>query len=615
MSKKFILLIAIYVTILSQPICEEGINNCVKCNYLTKLCSKCEKSSIYIPDENGGCKGAKQCTIGKNYCNECSENGDLCQICSDGYFPDENGGCSYTANCAISEKGECIECINNYILIGQSSYKNDNLKICKSMNSEDFKNCEEINEEKGICSKCKEDYFLNTGDYRCIKTKNCSESNFEICTKCEDGFYYDRKSNECKMKDNNFLYCKETIDGTTCEACEDGYYFSEDGKCTTINYCSEVNNDNKCKKCISNYYLTSSNYYSSCTITDNCFVGDSDNGLCLFCDENYYIDYKDGKCKSNKEDNEYKYCRMANGECIDCIYGYFIGEDSKCSSSKNCSESNLGICQTCSENFYLGKDSLCSDVEHCIYSNRYFECIDCEGDYYYNIRDKKCILGENNYTNCKITNWEGNFCDKCKPNFCLNQTDHTCSNNEEPGDFYKCAMTDSSGRFCVGCEDDYYLGTETLRCSTINGCEKAEIGDSKCIECNPYYCLDVKTGKCEDNDVIEDEEKKYYYRCNRTNKEGTGCEICLEGFSLTEDGLCVDLENCEEKKEDGTCEKCLNDEESYYFYCVNEIFGCVETYEHNCLECSDIFELNKCTKCLEGFELNEENECVETTDN
>ena len=61
------------------------------------------------------------------------------------------------------------------------------------------------------------------------------------------------------MKDNNFLYCKETIDGVTCEACEDGYYFSEDGKCTTINYCSEVNNDNKCKKCISNYYLTSSN--------------------------------------------------------------------------------------------------------------------------------------------------------------------------------------------------------------------------------------------------------------------------------------------------------------------------------------------------------------------
>ena len=615
MLKKFIFLIPFFIIIISEPICEEGVNNCVKCNYLTKLCTKCEKD-IYIPDEVGGCtKGAKKCIIGRNYCYQCSEKEGLCEICEDGYFPDENGGCSYTANCAISEKGECIKCINNYILIGKSYFRSDNLKICKSLNSEDFKNCEEINEEKGICSKCKENYYLNTGDFRCIKTQNCSESIFEVCTKCIDGYYYDRKENQCIPKDTNFLYCKETIDGTTCEICEDGYYFAEDGKCSKVNYCSQVNSNNQCEKCIQNYYLSSSYQYSTCTTTDKCQIGDSDTGLCYLCDENYYIDYKDGKCKSNIEDNEFKFCQTANGKCKECIFGYFIGDDFKCSITKNCSESNLGICEVCSDNFYLGKDNLCSNVEHCIFSNRYFECIECEGEYYYNIRDNECVLADYNYTNCKITDFDGNHCDKCKTNYCLNQTDHTCFNNENPGDFYKCAMTDSSGSFCTSCEDDYYLGPETLHCSIINGCEKAEIDDSRCIECNSYYCFDAKTGKCEDNDIIEDEEKKYYYRCNRTNNEGTKCEICMEGFTLNEEGLCLDMEKCEENTDDGKCKKCLNNEETYYFYCANEIFGCIETYDHYCLECNNILEFNKCTKCIEGYELNEEKECVEIKNN
>ena len=29
-------------------------------------------------------------------------------------------------------------------------------------------------------------------------------------------------------------------------------------------------------------------------------------GICLQCEEGYYIDFKDGKCKSNEENNEFK---------------------------------------------------------------------------------------------------------------------------------------------------------------------------------------------------------------------------------------------------------------------------------------------------------------------
>jgi len=84
----------------------------------------------------------------------------------------------------------------------------------------------------------------------------------------------------------------------------------------------------------------------------------------------------------------------------------------------------------------------------------------------------------------------------------------------------------------------------------------------------------------------------------------------MKGFTLNENGLCVDLENCAEKNNDGTCKKCQNNEETYYFYCANNFFGCVETYDHYCLECNNIFELDKCTKCFEGYNQNEKGECI-----
>ena len=152
---------------LSSSVCIDGKNNCAKCNPITKLCIKCELN-IYSPDENGGCKNAHKCEIGLNQCDECNENGELCKKCVEGYFPDENGGCSYSNNCEISYKGKCLKCKEDYILIGQEDiYNNNAIKIFKSLNFGDLKNCEEINQIAGICQKCKKGYYLNNGDRKC----------------------------------------------------------------------------------------------------------------------------------------------------------------------------------------------------------------------------------------------------------------------------------------------------------------------------------------------------------------------------------------------------------------------------------------------------------------
>ena len=195
MSKNYFYLILLIniLFIYSEPQCEEGKNYCLKCNPVTNLCNKCMKN-IYIPDEDGGCKNSNKCVMGNNYCVSCNEKETLCDECDAGYFPDENGGCAYIPNCKISYKGECLKCIEDFILIG------DTIKICKSINSEDFKNCEKINTLKGICEECSENYYLNNGDKKCNSIKNCFESSLGICKECDQFYYLNKKENECKEK-------------------------------------------------------------------------------------------------------------------------------------------------------------------------------------------------------------------------------------------------------------------------------------------------------------------------------------------------------------------------------------------------------------------------------
>ena len=149
---------------------------------------------------------------------ECNENDSLCKSCEKGYFTDKNGGCSYTINCEISYKGNCIKCINDYILIGKFDSE---IKICKSLNSEELKNCEKINIESGFCEKCLENYYLGKGDNKCIKIEYCYESKFGICQKCKEGYYLDKKEEKYKEKTKIFENCMQTIDSKTCDICDE----------------------------------------------------------------------------------------------------------------------------------------------------------------------------------------------------------------------------------------------------------------------------------------------------------------------------------------------------------------------------------------------------------
>ena len=401
-----------------------------------------------------------------------------------------------------------------------------------------------------------------------------------------------------------FYKCILSANNKTCDICEDNYYLAENGKCGEVNFCSKADDYGRCEECISGYYLIGTGYNAKCAIEEKCSISDKDTDLCMECINGYYIDYKDGKCKSNQNNNEFKYCKIVDDVCKDCIIGFYLGEDSKCSNTNGCVESENGICESCSDNYYYGLDQKCSLIEHCIYSKNENDCIECEDNYCYNQREQKCFFADNELQNCKIVTYYPNKCFLCKKDFYLNQTDNLCYSNIEKGDFYKCEITNYNSKECFRCIEGYYLGYKYHRCTIINGCEYSE-DEEECIECNSYYCLDLKTGKCEDNDLVKYEDKLFYYRCNKTNLEGNACETCLEGFTLNEDGLCIDKNSCKEEI-DGKCIKCPNNDEDilFHYHCLNVIFGCVESFLENCLECNDILDFEKCTKCVDGYKIN-----------
>lgn len=588
-----------------KPTCIEGINNCLKCNPLTKLCDKCTLE-IYSPNANGGCSALKKCEPGKNFCNTCKEEDDdnqICKICETGFYPDAIGGCSFTDNCAISYKGNCMECTSDFILIGEKT----GIKICKSLYSPDLINCDIINDVTGLCDKCKDGFYLNSGDKICLNVENCYESTFGKCISCNSGYYLDVKEGTCKNQESNLLFCKKSLDGNTCDTCEEDYFFDENGKCIGVNYCSE--GLYQCNKCIDGYYLTADG--NACTPEKNCYSGDRLNGLCNQCKDNNYIDLNDRKCKSNKDNEDFYFCKkVENNICILCENEYNLSEDGKCTLTKNCAEVEAGKCLTCSDGYYLGLDNICTNVEHCIYSDTFFGCKECEDGYYFNSTSEQCLKFIEGFENCKLTSFNGNeyYCYYCKNGFYINQTNHLCyDNKDEDSNFYKCLLTDIDGNYCINCEDNFYIGYEDHKCSKVYGCEKSE-NPEKCLECDEKYCLDAKTGTCVYNSIIKDETQKIYYRCKKTNEDGTACEVCLDELELSENGFCVDMKHCVEK-EDGKCVKCQNNRQ--YSSCLNNDFGCVPNSYMKCIECNNFIDFDICTKCRSDYTLNENGICVD----
>ena len=595
----FILFIFIKYSFSSK--CNEGENFCLKCDEEIDLCIEC-KNEVFTPDNEGGCIGIKKCSIAENFCLECDIDNKFCQSCEIGFLPDNNGGCSFIDNCEISYKGLCYKCEENFVLIGP----NESYKYCKSLYSNDLKNCKTINQTNGVCTECEEGYFLGIGDSKCTKTKNCYESNFGTCNKCNDNYYLDRKNFQCLLKEGNFINCKESLNGENCDICDDGYFLSEDNFCINTNFCSE-SKDYICLKCIDKYFLDGN---GNCSNTENCLNSEGDTGVCTKCITDYYLDLKDRKCKSNQLEEETKFCMFFNDLCLECIQDYYLGEDKRCSTSRFCAESENGICIYCSKNYILGKDNKCINTENCAISNDMGQCIECNDGYL--LVNKSCIITDDEkFENCIKADDEAKKCTLCKNDFYLNTTNNLCFNNQEYGKFYKCKKSTATPQnidICIECIYGFYLGYEDRKCTHTFGCVTSN-KNNECHRCDDvYYCLDLLNNTCENNEHITDEEHMMFYKCILTNENGTKCEACKNYFEIGENGYCMNIVDCE-KKEKGVCVKCREFNHNGYETCLSQYYGCIQTTAKHCLKCDDPFNPGTCTECYEGFYLTQNGKC------
>ncbi len=199
-------------------------------------------------------------------------------------------------------------------------------------------------------------------------------------------------------------------------------------------------------------------------------------------------------CKDNQEQgNDLLYCKYFKDECIECVSGYYLDLDNKCTDTKFCTKSENGICTQCNENYFLTeKNNLCTIVEHCIDSDFYENCKECEDGFYYDKCKLKCLESNLNekYLNCKATDKYCSFCEECKSNYYLSNVEHLCYVNTEEEKFHHCAESNEDGTACGFCESGYYLGNEDNICSLTENCAKSE--GEICVECQEGFCLDLK---------------------------------------------------------------------------------------------------------------------------
>ena len=417
------------------------------------------------------------------------------------------------------------------------------------------------------------------------------------------------KSNSEHMASFKYGFRIETVRDWIFEQnkvkCPEGLFYSEDGKCSITNYCAITNNDNSCKKCIDEYNFSSDKI---CINGNNCLNGDKINGICSYCKNDYYLDIQEKKCKSNLEEEKFNFCKVVDkGICNECNKFYYLDDNKKCTKSPNCSISKDSICEKCVEGYHLSLDHICTNIDNCIYSTS-IDCTECSEGYYYDHFDKICREATGNFENCRInSDFEQNLCAFCKSNYYLNQSCHLCYDNSKKGPFYKCSVVNYNGNECTSCVDGYFLGKDDHNCSKIEGC-LSSLDEDTCLQCDNYYCYD-NLGNCTDNYYVIDEDKNYYFRCNVLNETRTGCAECDFGLNETRNGVCFDQVHCEEL-ENGECKRCQKENLSGYpTYCLNKEFGCVNSFDKNCIRCDDIFDLDTCTQCEEGYKIGEYGKC------
>ena len=289
-----------------------------------------------------------------------------------------------------------------------------------------------------------------------------------------------------------------------------------------------------------------------------------------------------------------------NGNCLECISGYFLNPNGSCSSSLQSSQTQLpqpiqssqliqqiqrpfctqtsstGVCTACQQPYLLASDGYCYD-QKCYQGNR-GNCATCQSGYY--ISGSNCVIipiqGCLNFTN--------NRCFSCNQG--LNLIDGNCvqaqsqpqpNQQTSESDPY-CRQLSPTGQ-CVACFQSYVLGSNN-RCVLSNQQCASKDGSGRCLTCYSGYIL--QNGNCVAS--IGDPH------CRSYSQVGF-CLECANSYYLS-NGICtLSSSLCASTDKNGICLGC------YPGYSLRNGNCSIFIQDPNCKQYTN----STCTLCSAGF--------------
>ena len=415
----------------------------------------------------------------------CAKEIEVCSSCISGYtLVETNSGkeCiedktlneinSKIENCvqiSESDNNKCNKCKREYIL----SYNKKRCVYSPHCSSVDINN---------KCISCEYPYTFNEGE--CVINPPCYKMENEKCTSCQNYYNLDRETNICQrnpLYEDEHCKIKDPSDLSICLECENNYYLNSiTGECKEIvDHCLEESFNYYyiylCKQCEEGYYLAETSFYDkeekAWEEHLKCFPNPSHclkyNETCLECEVGYYPYL--GNCKEGLHHCVYG----SSSECSECETGYYY-EDYECLEipDKNCltykNIEGTWKCEKCIDKYYID-DTICKEFpdKNCkTYSinEGTFICENCEEGYYLN--DNKCIY----YFIENCADYNGIKCSSCNQGFILNSEQNRCINT-----------CNSTEKICKKCLRFYGSFDYGQTCKIIDS-DKVDVNDKEDID-------------------------------------------------------------------------------------------------------------------------------------
>ena len=441
----------------------------------------------------------------------------------------------------------CLKCQQNH-------YLDEDTNTC-ALSS--IRNCQEVELNKNLCSKCEDKYFVNT-EQTCtlrIVNVNCKigVKDADQCENCVEGLQW-LNTTTMSCDDYSSKFCEKfVLLRDSCEKCQNGHWRKQEDNghfsCQeySVNNCWSLDpyKDN-CLMCRKGFLRQSSNCVEG--TMPNCELIDRNESKCLVCSEGHYMKTENeiASCQKNDQVEKCKTYKNYVNECKTCIKGYYLLQTSnECKADpggiENCkSHSNSTTCIVCDTNYYL-ENNICEEVTSTI-SN----CL----EYSSNLNCTKCfphLLLINNQ--CKeITAWncseyiDEHRCKSCIPNYILNIPNATCIFS---GIFSCVELETAAPATCKKCIPGYIPNELKKACvvppKKIPNCYEY-LPSGKCSTCELNYYLDMEKANC----ILLNDNQAGEFCVLGEMIEPLRCDLCKLGNYLVKTGLChaMPSENC-----------------------------------------------------------------------